>query len=137
LGARVVAEGRYTVAVVMRREFLTAHRDAAGRFLAAMREAALYMATHQQQVDAWFGETARVDPALIHRASLYTPAYSQVKTLAEVDLGLTPAMLKTFQQSADFYAQLKKEAKPADMAQAVDVKLWEEAKGKVDAAGFD
>ena len=137
LGARVVIEGRYRVAVVMRREFLEAHRDAASRFLAAMREAALYMATHQQQVDAWFGEASQVDPALIHRASLYTPAYSQVKTLGEVDLGLTPAMLETLQQSADFYAQLQREAKPADMGKAVDLKLWEEAKGKVDAAGFD
>jgi ABC-type nitrate/sulfonate/bicarbonate transport system substrate-binding protein len=136
LGARVVRSGAYTVAVVMRKDFLAAHREAAVRLLAAMRRAVLYMARNKDQVNGWFAEASRVDPGLIHQGSLHTPIY-QVEGLADVSLEVTPEILATFQDSADFYLEQGERSERLPVREHVDFELWEEARRRTEADGFD
>lgn len=137
IGARAIAADRLSYALLIRRDFLSAHRDLAERLAVAMAEAALFMATNQALVDGWFAEVSRARANVIHKASLQTASYAKTNDLGQVDLGLSAAYVDRLQRNADFFAAEGLTRSAATMHDSVDLRLWQEAKRRIDRGGFD
>lgn len=126
--ARIVSHSNLAYALVMRRDFLTAHRAAAARFMAALADASLFMATHKRLVDRWFAQASRADAKVIRRASGHSPLYTHTRSLRHVNLGINRQFVKRLQGDADFFAKQGFVKSAANMTRASDLRLWSQAK---------
>ena len=125
--ARVIESDELTSIVIMRKEFLDEHRDIAQRFVLALADASLYMATHKDEVNGWFSEAARTESGIVHEASLYSPSYAEVEQLQDINLGLTDDVMATLNASADFLIEIGSAEERVNIDDAVVPSLWEEA----------
>jgi ABC-type nitrate/sulfonate/bicarbonate transport system substrate-binding protein len=127
VSGRIVSHSNLAYAAVMRRDFLRAHRPAAARFMAALADASLFMATHKRLVNRWFAEVSRADVKVIRRASGHSPLYTHTRSLKQVHIGINRTFVKRLQGDADFFAKQGFIKSAADMTHATDLRLWNEA----------
>jgi ABC-type nitrate/sulfonate/bicarbonate transport system substrate-binding protein len=126
--ARVVASDHLAYATVMRRDYLTKNRPAAVRFMAALADASLYMATHRKLVDRWFADVSRADVSVVRLASQHSPIYQHTRSLRDVKIGLSRAFVARLQADADAFVANGFAKSAAKMNKAVDMRLWLQAK---------
>lgn len=125
IDARLIAEARFTFTTIMRRDFIETQRASARRFLAAMREATLFMATNHDLVNSWFVETSRASAEVIDSASRHTEVYAEASDLADIDLAVTEAVRVKLGEAADFMA-MQRGVSASLPDTAVDDTLWQE-----------
>jgi sulfonate transport system substrate-binding protein len=126
-GARVIASDHLAYATVMSREFLRKNRPAAVRFMAALADASLYMATHRKQVDGWFADVSRADVSVVRLASQHSAIYQHTRSLRDVKIGLSRAFVARLQADADAFVANGFATSAAKMSKAVDRRLWLQA----------
>jgi ABC-type nitrate/sulfonate/bicarbonate transport system substrate-binding protein len=104
--ARVVAEDtRLTMVIPVRDEFRKAHPQAVERFLRAHKEASLYAATHQEQVNGWFREpevARQLTATVVAKTTAFDPQWG-AKSLKEIRVSFS-------QPELDRYLGLGKQA---------------------------
>ncbi len=105
-GNREIVRWPHQLWVIARTEWIQANPDAKRRFLAALQETVVYVAQHPKESAAWFGETLRLDPALVEKIASENPLYAGATDPAKVDLSASPALrafvAKRSQELVDF-----------------------------------
>jgi len=99
-GARIVQSWPFRFVATVKAVFIRDHPDEFKKFLLALREAIFYIAQHQQQSAAWFGEYLKVEPSIIEEVSRDDPNFA-VSSLEKVDISVTPAAREIIGKWAD------------------------------------
>lgn len=113
--ARALRSWPHRYVSVMRTRYLEEHPEAAGRFVAALRESILYIAGNKERTSEWFGKQLRVEPSLIRRLTEQNPTY-QVSSLEDVAVDVTPQgrqMLVDWFEAAFAHGLVKRKVEPA------------------------
>lgn len=135
--ARLIREQPLKLAVIMAEDFIQRNPQAVIDFLVALKEAALYMATHKTQVNNWYSQLSRLDPELIDRCSYFNSVYSKAKTIGDVDISLDEELIKTLEDIADFLYEYKLTDKRANIQKGIDSLLIREAEEKLRNIEYD
>jgi len=106
--AKILKSGTALGVVAMSENFIKSHPDAAAGFLAALKLAYYYYATHQDQADTWFADAiqGKFDLGLLRQVASIEPNL-KVKTFQEIHIELTNDRLFALQAAADFAYKLK------------------------------
>lgn len=91
-GAKVIYTWPFRFVSIMRSDFLKANPGAKEKYLAALRESILYIASNKEAASVWFGERLRLDPEIIRQVSADDPYYNVTK-LEDISIGVTPTFL--------------------------------------------
>jgi ABC-type nitrate/sulfonate/bicarbonate transport system substrate-binding protein len=139
--ARVVAEDlRLTMVIPMRDEFKKAHPQAAERFLRAHKEALLYAAMHQQQVNAWFREpevAKQLSDSVVAKTTAYDPQWN-AKSLGDIRVSFSDPELARYLGLGKQAGELKIYPAPPPVQQKLDLSAAKKVDGeswKFDPAG--
>lgn len=92
IGAKVLHTWPFRFVTIVRADFLKANPGVKEKYLAALREAILYIAKNKESASMWFGERLRLDPGIIRQVSNDDPYYNVTK-LDDIAIGVTPATL--------------------------------------------
>jgi ABC-type nitrate/sulfonate/bicarbonate transport system substrate-binding protein len=99
-GARAVHSWPFHFIAIMRTEFVKANPDTLPRFRQALREAVHYAGRHPEEAAKWFGESQRVDPAVIQKVAGENPLYAYEK-VEDVSLDLSPGFRDYLRKRAE------------------------------------
>jgi sulfonate transport system substrate-binding protein len=135
--ARVIREQSFSLAVIMADDFIQKSPEAAADFLIALKEAALYMVTHKEQVNNWYSQLCRLDTQLIDKSSQFNGIYNKAKTLSDIDLTSGKDFIKTLEDIADFLFTEGLTSKRADITVGVDLELIKKAEKKLSKIQYD
>lgn len=136
--ARVLeANPSFLTTTVASAEFLKRSPEAAVDFLAALQQAALYMALNHERVNEWLSKTMGVAPAIIHKGSAFNKTYSRARRLKDIDLAPGKELLTRLRQIADFNLSsgLLKEKSPVE--ENTEAGFAKAAREKALASEFD
>jgi ABC-type nitrate/sulfonate/bicarbonate transport system substrate-binding protein len=104
-GAVVLHTWPFHFVSIVKSKFLQEHPAEVTKYISGLREAMLYVAQNHEQAAKWFGESLRMDPAVIQKVSVDDPMY-KAKSLDQIDLSVTPSSRALITQwAADSYAQ--------------------------------
>jgi sulfonate transport system substrate-binding protein len=129
--ARVIKEQLFNLAVIMSQDFIQKNSDAAVNFLIALKEAALYMATHKKEVNEWYSQLCSLDVLIIDQSSRFNIIYSKAQTLSDINISLSDNFIKTLEDIADFLFSQKLTAKKANIKEGIDKALLKTAEEKL------
>ncbi|SDU12380.1 ABC-type nitrate/sulfonate/bicarbonate transport system, substrate-binding protein [Verrucomicrobium sp. GAS474] len=105
-GAREIVRWPHQLWVIGRTEWLKENPDAAKRFVAALKETVVFVAKNPKEASAWFGETLRLEPALVEKIAAENPVYAGASDPSKVDLSASPDLrafvAKRAQELVDF-----------------------------------
>lgn len=134
---KIIEAQEYFSVVIMNNEFIEKNPEGAIGFLTALKEAVLFMATHKDEVNKWFGEISRLDPEIIKICSNFNSNYCNVKKISDVDIALSDDFLKKMKESAEFTATQKLVPQEADILKAINPQLRLGAEKKLDDNTYD
>ncbi|WP_437800604.1 ABC transporter substrate-binding protein [Sorangium sp. So ce693] len=81
-GARVIQRWPHHLWAIARTEFLAEHPGVRERLVAAIQEAAQFVAANPQRTAEWFAEDLRLEPSLVQQISAENPLYAAGKQLS-------------------------------------------------------
>ncbi|MEK6818881.1 MAG: hypothetical protein AABY10_03015, partial [Nanoarchaeota archaeon] len=87
--------------VSIRKLYLEKYPGEVKKFIKAIRSANYYVATNKDQVFKWFSEDSNFDLNLVKNLKVIEPNF-EVKTVEEVDLGITQFWIEEVQKKIDF-----------------------------------
>ena len=136
--ARIVDKTITLGVVAISNDFIEKHPEATTQFLVAVMEAWTYFATHQDQVNQWYIEDARLtySPEILQLASSIEPNI-KAKTIQEIDLSLTPDNIKALETAAQWAFDSGFTKNKANISQAVEQKFLNQASTAVEKERFD
>jgi sulfonate transport system substrate-binding protein len=135
--ARLIKAQPFSLAVIMAEDFIQKNPEAAAEFLISLKEAALYMATHKEQVNNWYSQLCRLDIKSIDESSKFNTIYKNAKTLSDIDITPTEDFIKTLKDIADFLFTEGLTSKKADIATGVDLELIKKAEEMLSKIQYD
>jgi len=128
----IVESSYFHSVVIMNTDFIQNHPEGAKNFLSALKEAVLFMATHKDEVNVWFGEVSRLDPEIINACAEFNHNYRTVKKISDVKIVPDDNFLEMMRQSAQFTFAQKMVPQLADIDKSIDSSLLKEAEKKLD-----
>ena len=135
--ARLVKAQPFSLAVIMADDFIQKNPEAAVDFLIALKEAALYMATHKKQVNGWYSQLCRIDVTTIDKSSQFNNIYKNAKTINDIDITLGEDFIKTLEDIAEFLFSEGLTAKKADIKGGIDLESIKKAEEKLGEIQYD
>ena len=129
--ARLVKAQLFTLAVIMSDDFIQKNPAATVDFLIALKEAALYMATHKEQVNGWYSQLCRLDVKIIDKSSQFNDIYCKAQTLRDIDIALPGDFIQVLENIAEFLFTEGLTSKRADIKNGVDLELIKKAEEKL------
>lgn len=106
-GFRIIEAGEYYSVAIMSSAYIEKHKADIASFLAALREAVYYMATHKAEVDTWFAGISRLDPGIIALCASFNENYRTVRKLNDVNISLTEDFISVMRDSIAFTVEQK------------------------------
>lgn len=103
---RVLKETDIDLIALATNEFAKGHPETLRSFKAAVAEAALYFATHKEEVNGWAATVSKISPEILDRASRANRNY-QAKKAADVDLSVSRPFRRKLKRLADFLFEEK------------------------------
>ncbi|MEI9901779.1 MAG: NrtA/SsuA/CpmA family ABC transporter substrate-binding protein [Hyphomicrobium sp.] len=85
LGARKVETWPFRFTSIVRTDYLNANPDAVKRYVEALKDAVLYIATNPDQSATWFAESQRLNPDVVKKLASENPLYA-AKTRDEIKI---------------------------------------------------
>lgn len=76
LGARKIQTWPFRFTSIVRTEYLKSNPDAVKRYVEALKDAVLYIATNPDQAATWFGEAQRLDASVVKKLTGENPLYA-------------------------------------------------------------
>lgn len=76
LGAKKVETWPFRFTSIVRTEYLNANPDAVKRYVEALKDAVLYIATNPDQSATWFAESQRLNPNVVKKLADENPLYA-------------------------------------------------------------
>jgi sulfonate transport system substrate-binding protein len=119
--ARVLEQRPAIAVVLMSDNFLKRNPEAAVRFLKSYRLAYAYYAKHPLEANKWFIEETKTQlpPGVLDVAAAFE-RNMKVKTVADVQIGLSEAEIAAIQEGADFGLAQKLTTRSPNMREAID-----------------
>jgi ABC-type nitrate/sulfonate/bicarbonate transport system substrate-binding protein len=99
LGARRLETWPFHFISIVRTEYLKQNPEAVKRYVEALADAIFFTASNPEQASVWFGESQRIDPQIVRKASAENPLHA-VTRRDELSLYLTPAQQKLVEDRA-------------------------------------
>jgi ABC-type nitrate/sulfonate/bicarbonate transport system substrate-binding protein len=133
--AKVLDYGLVTSVIVMSEDFLNKHPDAAVNFLKAYITAFYHYSQNQKQANLWFKKESKLDFDLevLDLAASVEPNL-KIKTLDEVDIGLSDEDIEVIQSGADFiYDQKLTDKQIKDIRGYLDLSFLQKAENELRA----
>lgn len=121
---------------IMRKGFVNNHPREAVRFLAAYKEAMLYMATHHHITNKWVAKAAGLPEPVIAAANKWDPTYAHARTLGEVEARLTNKDLSRLHNEAKLLVKLQQMPSVPDVKKVTDRSLLVKADAEIKKSGF-
>ena len=113
--AKIVKTWPFRFVVIIRSDYLRKYPQLKNKFIAVLKDAVYYAATHKEQASVWFGERLRLDPKIVQRVTADDPIYQGVKRPEDVSVEITPGFRsiinKWFANSYKF-GMIKTKVKP-------------------------
>lgn len=79
LGAKKIQTWPFRFTSIVRTEYLNSNPDAVKRYVEALKDAVLYIATNPDQSATWFAESQRLNPEVVKKLASENPLYSATK----------------------------------------------------------
>lgn len=79
LGAKKIQTWPFRFTSIVRTEYLNSNPDAVKRYVEALKDAVLYIATNPDQSATWFAESQRLNPEVVKKLASENPLYSAKK----------------------------------------------------------
>ncbi len=115
---KVLRQEPLELIAIASRKFVTSNPGALERFQKAFRESVFYFVTHKDEVNRWYGETAKMDVKLIDRVSRANRNYDKTR-LDQIDIRISPAFVDKMSRTGQFLFDNKAITKAPDVAPAV------------------
>jgi ABC-type nitrate/sulfonate/bicarbonate transport system substrate-binding protein len=100
IGARAIHRWPFHFVSIVRRAYLKDNPETVKRYMAALREAVLYIVNNPDEASRWFGEVQRIDPAVVRRIAGENPLYA-ANSAEEISLEIQPAFRSYFSERLD------------------------------------
>lgn len=125
---RIIAEENEITLTAMSRAFITNHPDAAVAYLRATVQAWAYYATHRSEMNEQYLKDALlpIDASMLETISK-NEHNATVKRPEEVDISLTPEILKQAQETIDYLSERKILTRHMKIEEEVDGSLLQKA----------
>ncbi len=119
LGARKLQTWPFRFTSIVRTEYLKANPEAVKRYVEALKDAVLYIATNPDQSATWFAESQRLSPDVVKKLAGENPLYA-AKTRDEIKIEIDDDFKKLLAertQAAIDNGLLKTKVDPATLTQ--------------------
>jgi ABC-type nitrate/sulfonate/bicarbonate transport system substrate-binding protein len=119
LGAKKVETWPFRFTSIVRTEYLNSNPDAVKRYIEALKDAVLYIATNPDQSATWFAESQRISPDVVKKLSSENPIYTAKKRediKIEVDDAFKKLLAQRTQEAID-NGLIKTKVDPATLTQ--------------------
>jgi sulfonate transport system substrate-binding protein len=125
---RVIAEENEITLTAMSRAFITNHPDAAVAYLRATVQAWAYYATHRSEMNEKYLKDSLlpIDASMLETIARNEPN-ATVKRPEDVDISLTPEIVKQAQETVDYLAERKILARDMKIEEEMDGSLLQKA----------
>lgn len=119
LGAKKVQTWPFRFTSIVRTDYLNSNPDAVKRYVEALKDAVLFIATNPDQSATWFAESQRLNPEVVKKLAQENPLYAAKKRediKIEID-GAFKKLLAERSQAAIDNGLLKAKVDPATLTQ--------------------
>jgi ABC-type nitrate/sulfonate/bicarbonate transport system substrate-binding protein len=117
VGARAIQTWPFRFTSVVRADYLKTNPEAVKNYVAALKEAVLFIANNPDQASTWFAEALRIDPSVVKKLAAENPLYS-AKDLDSVKIEVDDAFKKLVSDrlaAATEYGFVKSKVDPASL----------------------
>ncbi|SFV26145.1 ABC transporter substrate-binding protein [Hyphomicrobium facile] len=119
LGAKKIQSWPFRFTSIVRTEYLNSNPDAVKRYVEALKDAVLYIATNPDQAATWFAESQRLDAAVVKKLESENPLYaakSRDDIKIEIDDGFKKLLAERLAAAID-NGLVKSKIDPASLTQ--------------------
>lgn len=136
--ARMIHVGRVTSVIVMSKDYIDKYPGAAIHFLKAFKEAVLYYATYADKCNEWFRRDSQItfSNEVLALAASVEPN-SKAKTITDVNISLTPDLIKGIQEAADFIFKTGLVKNAVNMLEHINLSYLEQANKELELKRYE
>lgn len=119
LGAKKIQTWPFRFTSIVRTEYLNSNPDAVKRYVEALKDAVLYIATNPDQSATWFAESQRLNPEVVKKLANENPLYAAKKRediKIEIDESFKKLLAERAQAAID-NGLIKAKVDPATLTQ--------------------